>query len=180
MDVGNLPAAGQHGVYFYQDLGFVTQRVQAFVRDGLAKGETVIVVATDEHRRAVRRSLSCSLGVIEPTYIDMDAAEYLSQFCIGGLLDKDRFMATVMPLLTQVQESGRPIRLYGEGVAVLWNQGFRQAAMELEQWWNELIPQYRFSTVLCGYASKDQTADDLVEILAAHTHASLGDAVKKL
>jgi hypothetical protein len=138
------------------------------------------VVAVEEHRQAVRRSLSRSPAIDEPTYFDVDAEEYLARFSDGGVLDKSRFLALVTPVLNEAQALGRPIRLYGEGVAVLWNQGFRQAAIELEQWWNELLRQYSFSTILCGYPSDAHAADDLVEILAAHTHACIGDAIQRL
>lgn len=178
MDVLTLPARQQHAVYFYQHSDYLAWRVHDFVREGLAMGETVIVVATEEHRRAVRRSFAGSSRVGEPAYLEFDAAEYLAQFCTDGVLNKARFADTVTPFLTQAEGLGRPIRLYGEGVAVLWDRGYREAAIELEEWWNELIDQYRLSTVLCGYNTDMKTADGLVDVLAAHTHVCLGDAIK--
>ncbi|ALA59233.1 MEDS domain-containing protein [Nitrospira moscoviensis] len=179
MNALTAPAMRRHGVYFYQHSDFLTKRVHDFVLEGVALGETVVVVATEEHRKALRRALVQGSAIQKTAYLDMDAEEYLSGFCAGGVLDKDRYLAVVTPFLTQVQESGRPIRLYGEGVTVLWNRGFRQAALELEQWWNELIRQYRFSTVLCGYGVEAQTAEELVDVLAMHSHVCLGEAIER-
>jgi hypothetical protein len=169
----------RHGVYFYQRSDYLTQRVHDFVCEGLALGETVVVVATEEHRQVVRRVLADGPAAHVSAYLDVDVANCLARFCTGGVLDKPRFLDAVTPFFTQVQDLGRPIRLYGEGVTVLWEQGFRQAAIELEGWWNELIRQYRFSSILCGYAAGGQTTDDLMDVLAVHTHVCLGAAIRR-
>lgn len=165
----------RHGVYFYHHSDYLTQRVVHFVREGLSLDETVIVVATKEHRRAVRKALALKGSAHESAYLDVDAEEYIAEFCADGILNKNHFLTTVMPFLGQAHDLGRPIRLYGEGVAVLWNRGFRQAAIELEEWWNELLDQYRFSTILCGYNTEAHKVDELLEILDFHTHICLGD-----
>lgn len=47
--------------------------------------------------------------------------------------------------------NGNPnLRIYGEMVALLWDEGRRDAALELENLWNHLASRHRF-TLLCAY-----------------------------
>jgi hypothetical protein len=43
------------------------------------------------------------------------------------------------------------VRAYGEMVDILWREGKIDAAIELEQLWNELASKYSF-TLLCTYS----------------------------
>jgi hypothetical protein len=44
-----------------------------------------------------------------------------------------------------------PVRAFGEMVALLWAQGKSQAALELEDLWNELPGHHPFS-LMCAYS----------------------------
>jgi hypothetical protein len=40
----------KHGVYFYEDDTFLIDSVADFAKEGLERQETVIIVATEQHR----------------------------------------------------------------------------------------------------------------------------------
>lgn len=43
-----------HGVYFYEDDTFLIDNVAGFAKEGLERQETVIIVATEQHRSDLR------------------------------------------------------------------------------------------------------------------------------
>jgi len=63
------------------------------------------------------------------------------------------------------------VRAFGEMVAVLWERDQREAAIELEELWNELLGHHPFS-LMCGYPlGRDGRADPKAfeRILGLHT-----------
>jgi hypothetical protein len=67
--------------------------------------------------------------------------------------------------------------VFGEMVALLWDFGQVNAAIEVEAMWNELAAQYPFS-LLCAYPADavgdDQHQDALTEVCRVHA-AVIGD-----
>jgi len=64
------------------------------------------------------------------------------------------------------------VRAYGEMVDILWQRGDKQAAIRLEQLWNEIGRLQTFS-LLCAYAMdplRGDTYADLESICRCHTH----------
>lgn len=165
-----------HSVYFYQDEGFLLNKLQSFVREGLSQQETVILIATDAHRTSLRESLWPEL-VAYPYFIEADADRLLATFYCNGHLRTDRFFPAVHAMFAQAHPFERPIRIYGEMVMLLWRQGFRESALELEGLWNDLRPQYQFS-MLCGYHLVEERVEDVNGILRLHSHLDLGASTK--
>ena len=57
----------KHTVHFYEDDGALCEILADFSREGLENGESVILVATEAHRREVERRLAeCGIGVGGP------------------------------------------------------------------------------------------------------------------
>ena len=146
-----------HVVHLYEnDLSLVGQTAR-LLRDSLAAGRSVIVVATSGHREAFARELhSCDLASLASSgrYLSLDAEQTLSEFFTGGKLDARSFMdfMTVHILQAgQASASSDPrVTVFGEMVALLWAQGDYQAAIRLEQLWNELGTRHSFS-LRCSY-----------------------------
>jgi len=68
--------------------------------------------------------------------------------------------------------TGRPVRVYGEMVNLLWQDGETRAAAVLEGMWNELAQKASF-TLLCAYhvdAEKPGHEERLHDVCSAHTH----------
>jgi hypothetical protein len=81
------------------------------------------------------------------------------------------------PVLKRALARSGPVRIFGEMVALLWNDGHHGAAVDLEALWNELAKQYAFS-LLCAYPAdieaSDEHADELAQIYAAHSDVKSG------
>ena len=69
-------------------------------------------------------------------------------------------------LIRQAGTGGRPVRAYGEMVALLWDDGLVNAAIQLEAMWNELGQAHPFS-LLCGYPAGSVTRDGYLDAFAA-------------
>jgi MEDS: MEthanogen/methylotroph, DcmR Sensory domain len=145
-----------HSVYFYEDDTFLVGKVAQFVKNGLERQETVIVIATAEHRTDLKTKLMAEnmIGPSTPTgghYLTLDALATLSLFTLNGWPD-GRLFFKVMGQLIGSAPRGTGIRIYGEIVAVLCAEGKYRAAIRLEELWNKFAQYHDFS-LLCGYPS---------------------------
>jgi signal transduction histidine kinase len=144
-------AAHDHIVQFYEGDDALTENVARFVAAGLRAGEPVIVIATPEHIAAFCERL-------DPDPIDasrlvlLDARDTLAQFMVGDMPDWERFSSAIGDAIRRASggRMDQRVRAYGEMVDVLWRDGNRQAAIRLEELWNELGKKYSFS-LLCAY-----------------------------
>lgn len=147
-----------HVVQFYGDDGELAASVSGYVGRGIKAGDGVLVVATAAHRLAFEAGLAAA-GVDAGAagaaggLLMLDAAETLRRFCAGDRLDRVRFDSAAGGLLRQLAGAGRPVRVYAEMVALLWDAGRVTLALELEELWNELAARLPFS-LLCGYPAR--------------------------
>jgi hypothetical protein len=72
-------------------------------------------------------------------------------------------------LISRASNSWGRVRVYGEMVNVLWQQGKKGEAILLERYWNDLARIYPFA-LFCAY-SKDAFDDDecFAEVCEAHS-----------
>jgi DcmR-like sensory protein len=150
-------AKSEHVVQLFDTPDSLGQSVAAFLRDGLADGDALLVVARGIHLQAIAGALTRQ-GVPIRQLIDngqltmLDAVALLRQFLVYGMPDAERFDHVIGDLVrTVVSERGR-VRIYGEMVDLLAEQMEFGAVITLEQLWNELSRTTSF-TLLCGYAS---------------------------
>ena len=61
-------------------------------------------------------------------------------------------------LIRRAGAGGRPVRAFGEMVALLWDDGLVNAAVQLEAMWDELGRRHPFS-LFCGYRADSVTRD---------------------
>jgi anti-sigma regulatory factor (Ser/Thr protein kinase) len=143
-------------VNLYDDDVDLVRAVALHVLDGgLTLGQRIIVVATPEHRTAIDAALVARGADPDELrrqgdYLSLDAADTLARFMVDGRPDPVLFVKTIMGAFEAVTADGRPPRVYGEMVAVLWDAGNVAAAIELESLWNDLADERDFS-LLCGY-----------------------------
>lgn len=121
VDSARVAAAshGMHQVVFYGDDGELAAAVASFLGDGLAAGCPAVVVATPAHRAAFGARLGAAAGRL----VMADAATMLQGFLAGDRLDPGRFRDAALELLGSVARPGRPVRIYAEMVALLWDAG---------------------------------------------------------
>jgi anti-sigma regulatory factor (Ser/Thr protein kinase) len=168
----DLATVDGHVVQFYERDEELVVAVSAFAASGLDAGQRVLVVATDAHRAAVLDALrgeGCDLE----GYVELDAAATLARFLDAeGRVDRARYFDVIGALVTDLSAAseGRPLRIFGEMVAVLWERDQVAEAMVLEELWNELGSGDAPFTLLCGYRSSLQTADDADRFFDACSH----------
>jgi signal transduction histidine kinase len=171
-----------HVVHFYQEDSFLLDSLTKLIGTTLMEGDVALVVATPAHREGLAQRLktlgldlevSAKLG----TYCAFDAAETLSGFMINGALNSNLFHSFVGYILSSIRptaEGKRPrIVFFGEMVALLCDNGNFDAALKLEQLWNDLARSYSFQ-LHCAYPLKgfDQESHTQAfhDICAEHNH----------
>jgi hypothetical protein len=142
-----------HLVEFYETEESLIATVTEYLVPALRGHEAAIVVATAEHRAAMADGIrSAGIDLEEATadgrYQAHDAAELLSCVMVGGAPDPARFDEVVEQLLEDAGD--RPVRIYGEMVALLWAEGDVTSTIALEDLWNLLLDVHGFS-LFCGY-----------------------------
>jgi len=167
-----------HVAQFYDDDDFLYGAVADFVDAGLASGSSAILIVTAAHRDGVLlrlRQRASAPAAPRGRITVVDARETLAKIMVGGALDRDRFDAHVGELVRQCRAaSGRDrVHAYGEMVDVLCKEGNPEAALDLEELWNDLGRRQPLS-LLCGYMMGsfcgDEHAAALERICRAHTH----------
>lgn len=170
-----------HSVHFYEDDAIFIDSLGEFVGAALGSGGACLVIATQSHHRRLNSRLRDNAVdihrlVSEGRCIPLDAAETLSRFMVNGHPDSIRFRATVEPLLEQARRAMRrhdsTLAAFGEMVALLWTEGNREAAIELEHLWNQLALNHKFN-LHCAYPlegfARERHSGLFGEICAQHT-----------
>lgn len=144
-----------HLVEFYETESLLVESVRNFFRPALLAGDPVILVATPAHRAAFIKTLEdYGVDVQESRqsgrFVDRDAAEVLGMFMVDGSPDPDLFDRVVGGLVRSTGRRNPRMRIYGEMVALLWDEGNREAAITLENLWNDLSERERY-VLLCAY-----------------------------
>jgi hypothetical protein len=139
-------------------------------------GESAIVIATSEHIKALddrlnKTGVNVEINRLLDQYITVVADEALSKFMEHGWIDGHAFHELVTELLDRARATGRPVRAFGEMVALLWSRGQIASTIQLERLWNSLCKEYSFS-LFCAYPEApftEETCESLAEICAAHS-----------
>lgn len=174
-----------HIVQYYEAPEFLSARVTEFIALGLEAGEAAVMIATPEHVALVEADLAARGVHVEEARRSgaltvLDARETLALVMRGRHPDRDRFLRVVGGAIAEARPQARyPIvRAFGEMVAVLWTEGMQDAAMELEELWNELLGHHPFS-LMCGYpmdAVEREGEGAQQRIAALHTHLMRSEA----
>jgi hypothetical protein len=144
-----------HVVHFYHSKEELATQAGGYLAEAIQSGGVAIVIASEKHHLAFERRLAeagidVSAARASGAWLVVDAEEALSQFTVNDKPEVGRFDAVIGKLIRQAVGSGRPVRAYGEMVAMLWEAGLLTAAIELEELWNELIRKEKFA-LLCAH-----------------------------
>jgi signal transduction histidine kinase len=146
-----------HAVQFYDSKDFLSGFVANFVAAALRARAPVVIIARDSLRKTFASS-NGGLGFDVNAACDSgqlglyDAAEILATFMVGGRPDRALFRDSIGDMVRKATVS-RPrarLRIYGEMVDLLWSEGHHEAAVELEELWNDLARDHSFA-LLCAY-----------------------------
>jgi hypothetical protein len=171
--------SGGHAVLFHRDDGELAGRVSAYLLEAIHAGGAAIVIATPGHRRAISARLTqagVNVAAAEAAgaFVALDAIETMSRFMVAGWPDAAGFWQVLNPVIHRATEARKQVRVFGEMVALLWDFGQVNAAIEVEAMWNELAAQYPLS-LLCAYPAGSVSADHHQDALAelCRVHASV-------
>jgi DNA-binding NarL/FixJ family response regulator len=150
----------RHEVLFYSDDTVLLDRVTRFIALALKAGDAAIVIATKSHRdillqRLKAEGVDTDGALHQGTYISLDAADTLSTIMVNDLPDPVRFFERIggfIEAATRAAKSEQPqVVVFGEAVDLLQAEGKADAAIRLEQLWNEVAKTFK-ADILCGYA----------------------------
>jgi signal transduction histidine kinase len=181
-----------HAVQFYGEDGFLLDELSRFIGTSLGAGKSAVVIATRDHRDGLSRRLKAfgldtTNAVVQGRYVVLDAAETLAKITVGGWPDPTLFsevIGSVMAMATAAagSECDR-VAAFGEMVALLWQDGKPEAAVRLEQLWNDLARTYSFS-LRCAYPMssfyRQEHGDLLLKICAEHSDVIPGESYTAL
>jgi len=153
-------APHRHEVLFYSDDAVFLDSIAHFIAMALRSGDAAIAVISESHRdglvlRLKAQGLDVDAATQQGRYIQLDVAKALSTFMVNDMPDPARFFEVVRTLIHPVakvakREHSRVVAC-GEGVALLWAEGKADAAIRLEQLWDEVGKTFEVD-ILCAYA----------------------------
>jgi signal transduction histidine kinase len=170
-----------HTVQFYAEDSSLLDELSRFIGAELLAGEVAIVIATKPHRdgltqRLHSRGFDTATAIEQGRYIALDAAETLSKFMRDGRPDAELFTAVIGGVFGQAAAAGGKtarVAAFGEMVALLWAEGNGEAAIRLEQLWNNLARTYPLF-LRCAYPirgfNREDHGDSFLQICAEHSH----------
>ena len=178
----NHAARPYHAVRFYENEKSLARIVGEFLAEGLAAGEPAIVVATSVQRAAIVRDLvvrGVDIMSLKQSgdLVLLDAREMLASFMTNDELDATAFDEGMRAVIERAcrGRTNCTVRIYGQMVDVLWQEGKRDMAIRLEMLWNELANRQLFA-LLCGYAMGNFYKDAHFEdVCGQHTHVLSAD-----
>ncbi len=173
-------AANVHSVHFYGNDAALIDRLCGVVCSGLLVGNAVLLVATPEHRKQLvqcleRLEVDVRKHAREGKFSMIDAEELLATFMVNDSPHPKLFLASVGALLADAKKSARSheqgLTVFGEMVALLWEQGNPSGALALEKLWNDLLKDRAFH-LHCAYPQCLVENDDegMRSITEVHSH----------
>jgi hypothetical protein len=161
---------GGHVVQFYGHEEELADRVAGYLLGALQDDGVAVVIATAAHRRAfegrlTRAGVDLAAAARAGTYRTLDAGDTARALMTGGQLDRGAFDRVIGALIADAGQGERPVRAYGEMVALLWDAGLVNDAVQLEEMWGSLGLTHSFS-LFCSYPARSVTGDGHLEAFA--------------
>jgi signal transduction histidine kinase len=170
-----------HGVQFYSQDKFLLEELSEYVGNALRAGDAAVVIATEQHCDGLLPGLMAQgLDIAElleaGRFVSMDAVQVLAAFMSDGWPNEGRFEDVVGGIVAKAVAcaDGVPPRvaIFGEMVSLLWAEGKTEAAIRLEQLWNELARTEPFS-LFCAYPmssfNREEDSGLLLKICNEHS-----------
>lgn len=173
-------ALHRHAVSFQPDDAALTSEYERFAASALRAGKSVIGVcdAARRHelvRRLKAQRIDADALAAAGRYIAVDPADVLTPIMVNGMPDEARFWKAAITLLGAAMrgatQSPPAIAAFGDASPALWRAGQIDAAVRLEQLWDEFIRVFNIE-VVCGYAMDwlgDPPPDAHQRLCAAHS-----------
>jgi hypothetical protein len=152
------PHPQTHIVYPYTNFAQAVPVVGRYLNEGIARGESIVLIVTDAHRHVIAEQL-------HQTGVDIRSLEKKGRILFVdavGSIEKvishdgpdpagfDRVVGSAIRQGIANAPAGK-VRVYGEMVNELCSTGRAEAAARMEELWNTL-DEARFVPVLCSYS----------------------------
>jgi DNA-binding NarL/FixJ family response regulator len=174
-------AAHRHEVQFYSDDALLLDTFARFIAVALKSGRAAIVIVTESRSdglvsRLKAQGLDVDAATQQGTYIQLDVNKRLSTFMVNDMPDPARFFPVVGSLIEAAANAAKQqhhgVVVCGEGTSVLWAEGKADAAIRVEQLWDEVGKTFGLD-ILCGYALSsfhgEEDEDVFQSICAEHS-----------
>jgi hypothetical protein len=159
-DASAEKAAHRHEFQLYSDDTLLLDSFARFIAVALKSGRAAIVVITESRSdslvsRLKAQGLDVDAATQQGTYIQLDVNKTFSTFMVNDMPDSARFFRVAGGLIEKAAKAARQqhhgVVVCGEGTSVLWAEGNGDAAIRLEQLWDE-VGRTLGVDILCGYA----------------------------
>ena len=148
-------AEREHILHIYKDDDNFLDMLAGFVGGGINAGDCVMVIATPAHLQKLEKRLRDHVVGVEvlrsgELYIPVDAEELVSRIMVDGWPDSRIFLDILTSYVLRAEQLGRKVRAFGEVVALLCADGNVEAAIHIEELWNEFMDKHPLS-LFCAY-----------------------------
>ena len=170
-----------HVVHFYREDNSLLDELSLYIGGSLVNGDSVVALATSDHldtlaRKLKAKGLDLAKVIGQGRYQAFAASDILPQLMTNAMPDSLRFTELVGGFVERANAAAKsePARtvVFGEMVALLWAEGKYEAAMRLEELWNDLAKSHSFF-LRCAYPmasfSKNEHTEPFLKICAAHS-----------
>lgn len=146
----------RHFAQLHRDPQALTDAVTLYLETGLRRGNGVVVIASSLHAdlflARLRETNLDPSAFLKAGQLELHDAELtLRKFMRDDMPDWEDFRRAMGAIFERIRAFGRgTTRAYGEMVNLLWQEGKQEAAIRLEEYWNELARLYPFS-LFCSY-----------------------------
>ena len=167
-DIAGTREMRRHEVGLYADEPSLLDEYARFSEAALRTGTSLITVLPDSRREALHQRLrACGIDVDlaarAGTYRALEVPATLSRFIVAGQLEEARFWNAASTLIIEaarVTGGTRPrAALCGDGAATLLREGLAEAAIAVEQLWDQVARTFDID-VFCPYLVEDLRCDE--------------------
>jgi hypothetical protein len=169
-----------HSVHFYRQDEALIQRLTNITTSAISTGNSVLIVATRAHWNRLCGALKLRNGDLSALFVTgrltfREAQKLLDRFMVGGWPDAEKFSSTVGRLIARARGAAwntrQGLTIFGEMVAILYQQGNALAALQLETLWNQLLDEQAFH-LHCAYPAAlfSGHGEKLRAICGCHSH----------
>jgi len=149
-----------HEVHFYSDDSLFLDIFTRFLRASLSAGDVAVFIGTATHRMTLLERLHAGgpdtrTAIGQGRCVGLNAAEFISDFMASDMPDTEWFLKVVDDLIVAARKGGNGehlrVAVCSECADILWAQGKADAAIRLEELWNQISTTYEIN-ILCGYS----------------------------
>lgn len=151
-----------HIVQFYTTDKFLLDGLASSLGNALKAAESVVAVLTKAHEKGLRsrllaRGIDLEAASRQGRFTVLNATEALNIFMDHRGPNRQKFLREFGTVIRKAEAAAdvrhKRVVVFGEMVAVLWKQKKYEAAIRLEQLWNELARTHFFH-LRCAYPAK--------------------------